>query len=353
MNTEPDRSIATEGVSAGPGVLLVGLPERTGPFRTVLDGSIAVSEIAPTGASPSFELRGANPLTIIISSDTSPEIAASIIDRARTEDSDVAVIVRFGGNWSRSVARRVGPASDPAVDAGDRERALCDLADLIIATSLLQLEDLCWRYTIDPDRVRMVPEPVIPTHGGLVDHRLGRFAAPGMVTEESLHGMLIEAFAQVGDLPETAELVLVDGGPDVERISQMGEEHGIRVLVPGDTHGGELLASCCASLHPDLSHGGPRAVLDAMALGVPCIVAEQHGLSEVVEHGSTGLRCPAKGDAFAHVMLGLLSDPEWAISIGAAAARAVEARYGPAAVLAAEIEAHRVAHRIARHKEAA
>jgi len=40
------------------------------------------------------------------------------------------------------------------------------------------------------------------------------------------------------------------------------------------------------------SEGSCRAVLEAMAMGIPCVVSDRHGLSEIVEDGVTAYVVP-------------------------------------------------------------
>lgn len=62
--------------------------------------------------------------------------------------------------------------------------------------------------------------------------------------------------------------------------------------------------------HPARAEGLGTSVIDAMALGVPPIAFAVGGIPEVIEHGISGLLCPA-GDtgAFARAATRLIDDP--------------------------------------------
>ncbi len=68
------------------------------------------------------------------------------------------------------------------------------------------------------------------------------------------------------------------------------------------------------------SEGTGRALLEAMAYGLPCVVAARDGLDEIVEDGKTGsVVPPADARALAEAVIGLLRDPERAAGLGSMA----------------------------------
>jgi glycosyltransferase involved in cell wall biosynthesis len=74
--------------------------------------------------------------------------------------------------------------------------------------------------------------------------------------------------------------------------------------------------------------GVPVVLMEAMALGVPCVSTRISGIPELVEHGVTGLLTPP-GDAraLASAIGRLLDEEGLAASVAGAARRKVEAEY--------------------------
>ena len=80
----------------------------------------------------------------------------------------------------------------------------------------------------------------------------------------------------------------------------------------------EFLCSLDIFVHPSLFEGGgPTAVLEAMAVGLPVVGSDIGGLNESVVHGKTGLLVPPKNPmALAEAIIELLSNKTRARTMG-------------------------------------
>jgi glycosyltransferase involved in cell wall biosynthesis len=76
------------------------------------------------------------------------------------------------------------------------------------------------------------------------------------------------------------------------------------------------------------SEGTGRALLEAMAMGLPSVVANSGGLAEIILEGGSGLVVPpGEPLPLARALIGLLREPERAGQMGAAARKRVEENY--------------------------
>ncbi|MFX1475570.1 MAG: glycosyltransferase family 4 protein [Promethearchaeota archaeon] len=89
-----------------------------------------------------------------------------------------------------------------------------------------------------------------------------------------------------------------------------------------------LLAASDIFLLPSLSEGTPGALLEAMAMRLPCIATKVGGIPEVITHKRNGLLIePGSPDAISKALLYLLSNGEKAKALGEQARKLILKRY--------------------------
>lgn len=103
---------------------------------------------------------------------------------------------------------------------------------------------------------------------------------------------LITGFAQFAQQQPNAELWIIGDGPDRQRVERWaaGVRTG-RVRVLGSRFGLEklaLLAQLDAFAHPSHYEGLPTAVLEAAALGIPCVVTEATNMGSYIRDFACG-----------------------------------------------------------------
>ncbi len=154
----------------------------------------------------------------------------------------------------------------------------------------------------------------------------------GWLTDIKGHEYLIEAAARLKlDFP-SLHLVIVGSGDRHDALLRQAESSGLREAVHFLGHRDDIVA-CLAGMDlfvlPSLNEGMGRALIEAMAAGLPVIASRVGGISAVISHEHTGLLVPP-GDAgaLAEALRRFLDRPEWAKQLGAAASRSVDSRYG-------------------------
>lgn len=137
----------------------------------------------------------------------------------------------------------------------------------------------------------------------------------GRLTEQKNHKMLIEAFSKISD-KVTDNLIIYGGGPSREELTKLIKENGLteRVFLPGHTSDviGSIKGAKAFVLSSDFE-GMPNALLEAMALGVPCISTDCPcgGPREIINDGENGFLVPVNGvDLLAEKMLELVKNEE-------------------------------------------
>ncbi len=138
------------------------------------------------------------------------------------------------------------------------------------------------------------------------------------------HLPLLEAFRRIRDEIPEARLLVTGKGEYREAIVRRAERLGLhpgREVILSGYWDGDLRDVLCQLdvfvLQSGGSEGTARALLEAMAYGLPSVVAQADGLDEIVEHGTSGVVVPPSDpNAMAGAIIGLLREPERAEALG-------------------------------------
>ncbi|MCE9536940.1 MAG: glycosyltransferase family 4 protein, partial [Nitrospirae bacterium] len=221
------------------------------------------------------------------------------------------------------------------------ERGLSGITDRLIALTDAERQDHLDRAVGRADRFAVVPS-------GIDREKFGRarvrgkqlpdwFGCPadalvvgsvGWLTDIKGHEHLITAVALLKKDVPSLHLVIVGSGDRKEALLLLAESLGLHLL--GHRDDVDLcLAGMDLFVLPSLNEGMGRALIEAMASGLPVIASRVGGIPAVIDHERTGLLVPP-GDAgaLAGALRRLLDQPEWARQLGAAASRSVDSRYG-------------------------
>jgi glycosyltransferase involved in cell wall biosynthesis len=224
------------------------------------------------------------------------------------------------------------------------ERALGSLSDRLIAVGEKQRRELIGYGLAPAEKIVAVPlgleiEPMLD-----VERERGRLRTElGLSEDEVLVGIVArlvpvkahEVFFDAAEriarsVPKARFLVIGDGERrgELERlVGQLGLSERTRFLGwRRDMRG--VYADLDVVALSSLNEGSPVAIIEAMAAGRPVVASDVGGVSEVVEHGRSGLLVPRRDPAaLAAAVIDLVRDPAGAARLGAAARRAVFPKY--------------------------
>lgn len=194
------------------------------------------------------------------------------------------------------------------------------------------------------DKITVVPNAVdVELYPAAIDRaavrtRLGVGSGNHLMTmvgtfkRQKGHCYLVEALASVvRHFPHLRIVLVGDGelaGEVKKQVSAAGLNDTVHFLgsrrdVP------ELLAASDSFILPSLWEGMPVALVEAMATGLPIITTAVSGTNQVMIDGVTGWMVPpGDADALAEAITHLLSDPDRAASMGAAARERVATSFG-------------------------
>ena len=114
------------------------------------------------------------------------------------------------------------------------------------------------------------------------------FGNVGRLHEQKGHKYLLQAFAKVSD---RARLLIIGDGELKDELIKLADDLKIsdRIVFLGarsDVY--EFLSAIDVFIMPSLWEGQPIALLEALAMGKPCIVSDVDGISEVITNGMNG-----------------------------------------------------------------
>ena len=183
----------------------------------------------------------------------------------------------------------------------------------------------------------IIPNPindafVKPVYMG---ERKKQIITAGRLNKVKNHQLLLRAFSHVSkEYPDHSLVIYGEGTLKKDLISE-AEHLGIKdkVLFPGFADWGELSKDASMFVLSSDLEGMPNALMEAMALGMPCISTDCDGGGArfLIEDGVNGLLVPKNDvDAMATAMDKLLSNPDMANQLG--------------------MEAHKICERLAPEK---
>ena len=249
------------------------------------------------------------------------------------------LVVRCGFPWSFNYGRE-SPSVVRRLVVRLLERLAVRAADRVVVTSQPVADELVARHGVDRRRVRIVPNAIDVDRfapGPPVQRDKGLIAFVGRLAPEKRLDVLVAAAASVPN----ARLLLVGDGPERERLVRQAATTGVPLELAGtvpNTGVPDQLARAEIFALPSAYEGQPKALLEAMACGLPVVGSDVAGIREIVEHGESGVLTPV-GDigALTAALRTLLNDPALRERLGLAGRAAVRRRYALDAVVEQEI----------------
>lgn len=185
-------------------------------------------------------------------------------------------------------------------------------------------------------RVRVIPNPVpgqmldIQQHGGADEKK--RLLSVGRLAEQKQFGMLIKVFASLARSHTNWFLTIAGEGPLRSALQRQIDELGLegRVELPGRIKNiGEELARADAFVLTSEYEGFPNALLEAMAVGLPCVTFDcPSGPREISMDGQVALLVPVNDEPALGVALErLMLDADLRHCLGSRARASVIERF--------------------------
>jgi colanic acid/amylovoran biosynthesis glycosyltransferase len=230
-----------------------------------------------------------------------------------------------------------------SVDPVDLRRKLAAAA-AVVTVSDYNRAYLRDRFGVDAARVRRIYNglaiarfPYAPPVG-----RPPRIVAVGRLVEKKGFDVLVEACALLRAEGRAFECVIVGGGEREaalgQQIARCGLDRQVRLLGPRPqsevmqiVQSGAAFAAPCVVGADGNRDGMPTVLLEAMALGTPCVASDVTGIPELIADGMSGLLVAERDPAALAAALGRLLDDELLrVRLAGVARRRIEAEFDSA-----------------------
>lgn len=229
-------------------------------------------------------------------------------------------IARCGYLPSDNMTRAHGAESPQAQAAVALERQVFTQADRVVVTTPFIRQRVIARYQLPPHQVRVIPNYVDVTvfaPGQNATRHPRRLCYVGRLDPEKNPGALLEAIEGLD-----VELVIVGDGSLRQSLSEEVSKKNLPVRFLGNLPNRDLPAvfhSAAVFVMPSLLEGHPKALLEAMACGLPVIGTDVPGIRELIRHRETGFLCECSPRGLREAIGTVLADQELRSKMGASA----------------------------------
>lgn len=223
--------------------------------------------------------------------------------------------------------------------------------DMLIAESEATRDHLVKRLGYDQRKVRVIyngvdlancPPSKLERQKKRLELRLGGDEAligcVGRLDAQKGQSVLLDAMAKIRRRTRARLVVLGEGPARAKLEAQIRrlELEGAVIMLGERKDISSWLSALEVFALPSMWEGLPNALLEAMALGVPCVASAVDGVPEVVKDGVSGLLVPpGKVEPLAHALTKLLEDAPLRAKLGAAAKETISSKFSVIGMMAA------------------
>jgi glycosyltransferase involved in cell wall biosynthesis len=245
-------------------------------------------------------------------------------------------VARCGYMWSFNAAREHGENSFQATEARRVEEKAFLAADRVVVTTDAMRADVETRMPETIGRVRVIPNYVdtdtFRSYGTLQGERSLIFV--GRIAPEKNLAALLQAIR-----PLAVRLTLIGEGklrPQLQReFTDLDGRVAWEGNIPNALLAGHINRAGIFVL-PSLYEGHPKALLEAMACGVPVIASDSPGVRDVVRHGETGYLTRTDPESIRSAIEDVLARPDLCERLARGARDYVVAHYSLDRILGME-----------------
>jgi glycosyltransferase involved in cell wall biosynthesis len=256
--------------------------------------------------------------------------------------SRIPLVVRCGNVRNYWILQSKSKAKRRIADWLRLQRALLAAYRVLVPTA--EEASFARRHFILPQsRIRIIPN-FVPTDLFRPDEGAKRKGLLGFVGIFKDHKNLPALLRAVADIPD-ARLRLIGEGGKKAQLAALADQLSVDVkFVPYQRHEDlpRYLNECEVFVFPSLYEGHPKALLEAMACGLPVVTTPVYGIRRLITHGVNGYLCAdTSPEAIRQGLQQVLEDEQLRHRMGQAARQFVVERFAMPVVLEQELQVYR------------
>jgi glycosyltransferase involved in cell wall biosynthesis len=244
---------------------------------------------------------------------------ADVVKTNQTKGADIALraaqrwhkplVARCGYMWSANVIRQYGKTSAAAREAISVEAQVFRQANQVVVTTPLMAADIVQRIPESSKRTVVIPNYVETERFAPGDNVQRDYDViyVGRISPEKNVESLLDAVEKL-----SIRISIIGEGEPRARLQEQYTNLGTRVSWLGKVPNKDLPAHLNRArifVLPSHYEGHPKALIEAMACGLPVIGTNVPGIREMIRHGETGWLCGTDAASIRAALEHLLADP--------------------------------------------
>lgn len=252
-------------------------------------------------------------------------ITCDIIKTNQTDGADIAskvakfygkyFVARCGYMWSYFVKKQYGEKSNEVISVEKSEKKVFSQADQIIVTTEAMKQDILDRLPMMKSKVNVIPNYLMDELFSVkTKHLLYDICFIGRLSEQKNVFNFFEAITAL----KLKVALIGDGNLKTLLKKRYGDLNGMVKWFGSIPHKEvvNVLSHSKIFILPSFYEGHPKALIEAMACGLPVIGANSIGIKEIVTHGENGLLCETNSESIKKTIEKLINNSDLKTKLG-------------------------------------
>ncbi len=208
------------------------------------------------------------------------------------------------------------------------EKIAYNLADLVILPTEEDKKFVVSTFNISKEKIKILPNHIDTDFFKPLSTSKEKNSIIAVARLEKQKNIV--SLIQAVSYMDTVKLIILGDGSQRKELENFAKEKGANVEFKGNIPQERLPKELNKSelfVLPSLYEGSPKALLEAMAMGLPCIGTNVAGIKDVLVHKENGYLCNIDANSICEAIKNLMADKKLQIIIGQNARKTIEDKF--------------------------